>query len=755
MNTSTAVDPGAVEIFPSSTDLVLALFLAVALAAPVSFGLLRLYRRAVLKSMGTRANSRPNEPVLPEASTPLGQPVRTRLDISVLDHASSVPAGPGDESLYSNLLRAPWRAAAIYALAGSCLAAIVVAPVVFFLPDTELTRMVQIGAPELTLLPVRFLFLFWIHAWPVVLTVNLLAATTRRAKLATASVYFLVMAALGLIGVALSPTFGWDQIVLHWLNINLLGTVLLLAFLNRRVRAVGPLVLIFIVLAVLFGPAWAFGSTVPPFVGLSILILGFGVGGLVGWLILRWIRARYERKKLSDQSITLDAIWLLFGFTQSIPLVLVYKGTAWILSGLLAFVVYKLVAWAGFSLLDHEASPARRSTRLLLLRVFSLGKRSERLFDAFAKHWRHVGSIQLIAGPDLATTTVEPHEFFDFLSGKLARRFIDGPKTLDLRLSEMDLEPDEDGRFRVNDFFCHDDTWRMVLSRLADESDAVLMDLRGFSPQNSGVIFEISTLINEVPLERVVFVIDETTDEQFLLQTAQRAWERMESSSPNRSSTSGQLRLFRVTGAHGTELRGLLRALCDAAKSTTPVGDSLSTENRVPGNEPATVSLSWRQIGRILLLAALISFLSLLMSPFYVQPGAIQATFAITLIVLLSLATFPLGYWTGHAWPGRHVTSYIILGISVGLIEWFGVLIYRLIFFGIEGLTTSLTTRVPVFLLMRSVISIALIFISGALCGDLIERRRFSAEAGWWVAVLGVIGALVGLFATIIGALSV
>jgi hypothetical protein len=39
-------------------------------------------------------------------------------------------------------------------------------------------------------------------------------------------------------------------------------------------------------------------------------------------------------------------------------------------------------------------------------------------------------------GPDLATTTVEPHEFLGFLSGKLARRFIDGPETLDLRLSE-------------------------------------------------------------------------------------------------------------------------------------------------------------------------------------------------------------------------------------------------------------------------------------------------------------------------------
>lgn len=67
---------------------------------------------------------------------------------------------------------------------------------------------------------------------------------------------------------------------------------------------------------------------------------------------------------------------------------------------------------------------------LLLLRSFSLGKASERLFDALERYWRHAGSIQLIAGVDLATRTIEPHEFLDFMSGKLARRFIDGPAAL-------------------------------------------------------------------------------------------------------------------------------------------------------------------------------------------------------------------------------------------------------------------------------------------------------------------------------------
>ena len=151
--------------------------------------------------------------------------------------------------------------------------------------------------------------------------------------------------------------------------------------------------------------------------------------------------------------------------------------------------------------------------------MFSLGKRSARLFDAFAKLWRHAGHIRLIAGPDLATSTVEPHEFLDFLSGKLGRRFISGPETLARRLSETEQRRDLDGRYRVDDFFCHDDTWQMVLKRRRGESDAVLMDLRGFLPDNQGCVFEINELLNVVPLDRVVFVVDATTDLAFLRET--------------------------------------------------------------------------------------------------------------------------------------------------------------------------------------------------------------------------------------------
>lgn len=421
--------------------------------------------------------------------------------------------------------------------------------------------------------------LLFIYVWPVVLTVNIVATTSWRTKLLTSSLYILFLAVISGIAVVRSPTSSWNDVLVLWEISNLIPTVLLIGFLNRSVRAVGPLVLIFMVLAI------AGGTIAPAIVGSSDYLLRFVIGigvavglgahvfiamtmfgvavfGVGGWFSVKWMKRRYERKKASDQSITVDAIWLLFGVVH--PMFLVFEGSLWFLSGIVAFAIFKIIVVTSFSILN-KADPIRKGTTLLLLRVFSLGKRSERLFDAVTLHWRYAGSINLIAGPDLATTTVEPHEFLDFLSGKLSRRFIDSAQTLDHRISEMDTEPDMDRRYRVNDFFCHDDTWKMVLSRLVRENNAVLMDLRGFSSQKAGCIYEIEELMNLVPLKQVVFIIDGTTDESFLRNIMNLSWNRMRTTSPNRTSPTESVFLFRFMGSRSGELQSLLRGLCEAA----------------------------------------------------------------------------------------------------------------------------------------------------------------------------------------------
>ena len=58
----------------------------------------------------------------------------------------------------------------------------------------------------------------------------------------------------------------------------------------------------------------------------------------------------------------------------------------------------------------------------------------------------------------------------------------------------MDVEPDRDGRFRINEFCCRDDTWQATVVALIERADAVVMDLRGFTAERRGCEFELKEL---------------------------------------------------------------------------------------------------------------------------------------------------------------------------------------------------------------------------------------------------------------------
>ncbi|WP_163995397.1 hypothetical protein [Pyxidicoccus caerfyrddinensis] len=548
-------------------NLTLTLLLAAVLTWPISVGLLALYRRAVRNSMARQTHVTNTPPTQPAPEPPPGELPAPASALVNLNDRSSKPAHANAEHLLRRLLVEPWRVAAVYT-AAACVYALILA-------------LAEIASLGLEVLPLRLTMLFWLNLWPLVLTIGVVAASVRSAKAVTTAVYFTVLMVLGMLSLQRSPDLTWRQIATLWALINLPTTLVLLTYLSRRVRAVGPLVLSFLFVAVLgsavamslamstrfFKPTFAAGERVGLEVRstiIALLVIGFTVFALFGGLVLAVLRRRYEARRLSDESLTLGSIWLLFTATYSINIA--FSHPAWVLAGVVALAAFHACVRIGFSGLVG-GTPLEKSSRLLLLRSFSIGRDSVRLFDALQKHWRRVGSIQLIAGTDLAKTTVEPHEFLDFISGKLSRRFIDGPRTLERRMTEMDTAPDRDGRFQVNDFFCYDDTWKMVLSRLVKDSDVVLMDLRGFSPRNAGCIFEIRELVNLVPLQRVVFLIDDRTDEPYLRSVMSDSALAIGPASPNRAAPAFQAGTFRFASMSLRELRQLLRTLAAAARA--------------------------------------------------------------------------------------------------------------------------------------------------------------------------------------------
>ena len=540
------------------------------LTAPISALLLRWYRRAVLRAMAEQAGATPTPAVRATQPSGTGNPLQVqRIDAGNLDAASSPPA-------YQRALASLASATTVYIAAGLAYALVMTGAWLVFTKDDGivLTRV------------------FWwlaCFAWPIALTVGMVAAVNRGQQVIVGLVYFALLSAAGIFALVRNDALTVGQLAIFWLITEAPGTLLLLAFLRRGVRAVGPMVLVFMTIAVAgsivlinvvaaggdaglraavsVGSLFNLGGTETFF---ALMLLGFALFAVAGWWLLKWLGRRYERRRLSDQSLTMDAMWLFFGIEQSVSMAI--EGWIYVFTGLVAFVAYKVVTTVGFMLIRPGHSGVRSPT-LLLLRVFALGGKSERLYDALSKRWLRAGSISMIAGPDLVESTVEPHEFLEFLGGRLSRRFVRSDADVQRRLEARHSGTDPDGRYRVNEFFCYADTWQYAMRSLAAGADAILMDLRSFSPSNQGCLYELEQLLVSVPLDRIVFLIDDSTDHAFLERALQNAWQQVRQDSPNRRIAAPEVRLVHTRAQKSVDINGLLKLLL-AQYSLPPAASS-------------------------------------------------------------------------------------------------------------------------------------------------------------------------------------
>ena len=144
--------------------------------------------------------------------------------------------------------------------------------------------------------------------------------------------------------------------------------------------------------------------------------------------------------------------------------------------------------------------------------------------------------------------------------------YVRAPQEVVERLERLDLGPDPDGRFRINEVYCHDHTWRAMLEALLDTSDAVLMDLRSFCADNSGCIFELEQLVRRRSSDHIVLVCDNTTDLPLLRQILSAAWTAARDDGHTRGA--GRLPIVRVERNSRAELGLLMQCLLRTPQRT-------------------------------------------------------------------------------------------------------------------------------------------------------------------------------------------
>ena len=535
---SFALDGAAMSI------LVFAIPLAIMATALTIF----LYRKSVERAMRhsagewVAADSQPGEVT---AVTP--------LKISTVHTAEA--AAPAQMRQSGSAMR---RLVAVYVLAGLAQSAVVV--VLYFLLN------------DLAFKPVRT-FMVWLpYAWPIILTLTLIATTTRRQKYSLIGGYFLVLllldAASDVFALRYKPGFG--ELLMLWAITMGLPTLVMALLSNRAWRPVG---LIALFLGIVLSGSFMFGFQTIGCLALStksahlLFNLQWYLGGLMllffalAWWGLRKLAWRYQARQYSDQMLVLDSWWLLVTLIE-----LLYQlGTTGVLSltYLLAFAAYKVTTWIGLRRLRATPTPTPPSA-LLMLRVFGYSARTRQLTDQVGQYWRYNGPINMIGGADLATALIEPDELMQFWSGKLRQSFVANEADLKARLQTLDTRRDPDTRYRINEFFCHDNTWQATVKALAQQSAVVLMDLRGFGKANRGCEFELEMLLGEVPLDRMLLLVDSTTRMDELESMLQTAWRKIPDSAPNRALQDPVLHLFQVANSDQA-LRPLLSRLFSCA----------------------------------------------------------------------------------------------------------------------------------------------------------------------------------------------
>lgn len=441
----------------------------------------------------------------------------------------------------------------------------------------------QLAWQEQSLPWVAWLGRWWENTWPVIPTLAALLVLDRRALVRFVGWYLVIgiacIALFTLAGQVLRGTFNTAPITnVYWLVLSLGWTVSVPLFLIlisgwRRIRAVMPLALAgtlaFGFSLMLFRELliWVFDITaVRGFIlhlaGLaSVPVMYFGLFlllslpvGLLAWLLLRGLAGRFERKRFSDVQLIVDCWWAIVAAEQAVLLSSKF-GLGAIAGAVAAFAAYRIVV--AFALRSRIRGEAGK--RLLLLRVFGYQSRTESLFDKLAQAWRFRGPVQLIAGVDLASRTADPGDMLKLLSGALDTQYVASAADVPARMARLDCERDPDGRFRVNDVYCHDDTWRPAVQALLDASDCVLMDVRSFSQQNQGCVFELQQLLLRLPTESIVLVVDKSTDLRLLGATLERSWESARQAGNARGD--GKLALVCVEQNSPSELSLLMQRL--------------------------------------------------------------------------------------------------------------------------------------------------------------------------------------------------
>jgi hypothetical protein len=161
---------------------------------------------------------------------------------------------------------------------------------------------------------------------------------------------------------------------------------------------------------------------------------------------------------------------------------------------------------------------------LLALRVF--GSRHMENFIGLAKDWLKMGAMLRLDGPD---TVDDKKHTLEELENTVVKNLLE----LESAVASFQWSPDADGLFTINSIQCSNAVWKEAIRILFGKASIIVMDLSALSSSNKGIAYELRKMINEVPLQKVLFIVDHTTDRVVLHELFTEICSTIRPDSPN------------------------------------------------------------------------------------------------------------------------------------------------------------------------------------------------------------------------------
>jgi hypothetical protein len=193
----------------------------------------------------------------------------------------------------------------------------------------------------------------------------------------------------------------------------------------------------------------------------------------------------------------------------------------------------------------------RPPLRIAYLRLFENRPRTRTFVEGA---WREFGRVYFLR----SAGSVTPKEFKQLeRTGDVRSMFITSRPQLVAELERPDRPPLPKGRHafqdvgpatvRVRDRYgcypmtsllCHGSFWKEAVDVLLERVDLVALDLSGLRERNQATRYELQRVIDRVPVERLVLLIDEQSNRKWLEVQIRDVWTRMAAGSPNAAGTS-------------------------------------------------------------------------------------------------------------------------------------------------------------------------------------------------------------------------